>query len=51
MDSQEGTCVSSLNPIHGERKIGSIGLPIDGQEMAIWDNSNTPLPMVTWAKL
>jgi long-chain acyl-CoA synthetase len=40
----EGTCVSSLNPIHGERKIGSIGLPIDGQEMAIWDNSNNPLP-------
>ncbi|HNJ67539.1 MAG TPA: AMP-binding protein, partial [Turneriella sp.] len=31
----EGTCVSSLNPMHGQRKIGSIGLPIPGQEMAI----------------
>ncbi|MCB1160830.1 MAG: AMP-binding protein, partial [Leptospiraceae bacterium] len=40
----EGTCVSSLNPINGERKIGSIGLPIDGQEMAIWDLSDKPLP-------
>jgi long-chain acyl-CoA synthetase len=40
----EGTCVSSLNPIHGERKIGSIGLPIDGQEMSIWDNNNQALP-------
>lgn len=31
----EGTCVSSLNPLHGKRKIGSIGLSIPGQEMAI----------------
>lgn len=40
----EGTCVSSLNPFNGVRKIGSIGLPIDGQKMAIWDNSDNPLP-------
>lgn len=31
----EGTCVSSLNPLKGKRKIGSIGLAIPGQEMAI----------------
>ena len=31
----EGTCVSSLNPLRGERKIGSIGLSIAGQEMAV----------------
>jgi long-chain acyl-CoA synthetase len=31
----EGTCVSSLNPLMGQRKIGSIGLSIPGQEMAI----------------
>ncbi|MFO1470383.1 MAG: long-chain fatty acid--CoA ligase [Turneriella sp.] len=31
----EGTCVSSLNPMHGQRKIGSIGLTIPGQKMAI----------------
>lgn len=29
----EGTCVSSLNPFHGEQKIGSIGLRIPFQEM------------------
>lgn len=39
----EGTCVSSLNPLHGERKIGSIGTPLEGQEMAIMDASNKPL--------
>jgi long-chain acyl-CoA synthetase len=31
----EGTCVSSLNPMHGQRKIGSIGLTIPGQSMGI----------------
>ena len=40
----EGTCVSSLNPLKGDRKIGSIGIPIDGQEMAIWDEDCSPLP-------
>ena len=40
----EGTCVSSLNPLLGERKIGSIGIPITGQEMAIWDTDGEPLP-------
>ncbi len=40
----EGTCVSSLNPFNGARKIGSIGIPIEGQEMAIWGNDNKPQP-------
>jgi len=40
----EGTCVSSLNPLKGIRKIGSIGIPIDGQKMAIWDEIGNPLP-------
>lgn len=40
----EATCLSSLSPIDRVPKIGSIGLPIDGQEMAIWDNDNKPLP-------
>ncbi len=31
----EGTCVSSLNPFYGVRKIGSIGLPLRGQQMVI----------------
>lgn len=29
----EGTCVSSLNPRDGERRVGSIGLPIPYQQM------------------
>lgn len=40
----EGTCVSSLNPLNGVRKIGSIGIPIQGQEMAIWDEDGKELP-------
>jgi long-chain acyl-CoA synthetase len=31
----ESTCVSSLNPYYGERKPGSIGLPVRGQPMEI----------------
>jgi uncharacterized OB-fold protein len=40
----EGNCVSSLNPFNGVRKVGSIGIPIEGQEMAIWGNDNKPQP-------
>lgn len=32
----EGTCVSSLNPYHGERKIGSIGLRMPYQDMRVF---------------
>jgi long-chain acyl-CoA synthetase len=39
----EGTCVSSLNPYWSPRKVGSIGLPIRGQAMRIFDdNGNEP---------
>ena len=31
----EGTCVSSLNPHYGPRKVGSIGLPLRGQPMRL----------------
>jgi len=31
----ETTCVSSLNPYYADRKAGSIGLPVRGQEMRI----------------
>jgi long-chain acyl-CoA synthetase len=31
----ETTCISSLNPFYGNRKAGSIGLPVRGQEMRI----------------
>lgn len=32
----EGTCVSSLNPFHGEQKVGSIGLRLPYQEMKVF---------------
>jgi len=35
----EGTCASSLNPLDGARKIGSIGIPLKGQEMKIVDDN------------
>ncbi|UGS36955.1 class I adenylate-forming enzyme family protein [Capillimicrobium parvum] len=31
----EGACCSTLNPFHGPRKIGSIGLPVRGQDVVI----------------
>ncbi|MBZ0252619.1 MAG: AMP-binding protein, partial [Candidatus Methylomirabilis sp.] len=33
----EGTCASTLNPLRGTRKIGSIGLALPGQEVRIVD--------------
>ncbi|MBM4330170.1 MAG: acyl-CoA synthetase [Deltaproteobacteria bacterium] len=32
----EGTCASSVNPYHGERKVGSIGLHLPYQKMKIF---------------
>lgn len=32
----EGTCISSLNPLHGEHKVGSIGLRLPYQEMKVF---------------
>ncbi|MFQ5484970.1 MAG: acyl-CoA synthetase [Desulfobacterales bacterium] len=32
----EGTCVSSINPLYGERKIGSIGLRLPYHAMAVF---------------
>jgi acyl-CoA synthetase (AMP-forming)/AMP-acid ligase II len=31
----ETTCISSVNPYYGDRKAGSIGLPVRGQQMRI----------------
>jgi long-chain acyl-CoA synthetase len=33
----ETGCIASINPYYGDRKVGSIGLPIRGQEMKIVD--------------
>jgi len=40
----EATCVSAINPRDGVRKIGSIGLPIPGQEVKIVDEDGNELP-------
>ncbi len=40
----EGTCASSVNPLDGTRKVGSIGLPFPGQQMKIVDHDGNELP-------
>jgi len=40
----EGTCASSINPLDGTRKIGSIGLPLEGQEIRIVDGDGKEVP-------
>ncbi len=41
----EGTCVSSVNPLGGKRKIGSIGIPLPDQEMKIFNRRDEELPV------
>ncbi len=40
----EGTCASAVNPVDAERKIGSIGLALPGQEIRIVDPHDQTLP-------
>lgn len=40
----EGTVASTFNPLHGKRKIGSIGIPLPGQEVKIFDEQDRELP-------
>ena len=40
----EGTCVSTLNPRAGERKVGSIGRALPGQEVKIVGDDGAELP-------
>jgi long-chain acyl-CoA synthetase len=40
----EGACCSTLNPYYGPRKIGSIGLPVRGQEVVVLDERGQPAP-------
>ena len=40
----EGTCVSTINPMDGERKVGSIGLPLPDQEVLIVDEAGNEQP-------
>jgi len=40
----EGTCASSVTRLTGERKIGSIGPPLEGQPVKIFDDNDNELP-------
>ncbi|BBP59473.1 AMP-binding protein [Pseudomonas sp. St316] len=40
----EGTCASTINPVDGLRKAGTVGLPFIGQRVAIADSSGRHLP-------
>jgi len=40
----EATCASSVNPLGGKRKIGSIGLPYKEQPMKIFDDNDNEVP-------
>jgi|GEM_PF-23826 len=43
----EATCVSTLNPRDGQRKVGSIGLPLPGQEVRLLDEDGQEVPRNT----
>ncbi|MBI4614301.1 MAG: AMP-binding protein [Planctomycetes bacterium] len=47
----EGTVASTLNPIDGTRKVGSIGKAIPGQEVAILDDEGHVLPPNTLGEI
>ena len=40
----EGTCASAVNPLHGVRKPGTVGLPIPGQTIRIADDNGNSVP-------
>jgi long-chain acyl-CoA synthetase len=40
----EGACTSTLNPFWGPRKIGSIGMAIRGQQVAVLDGGDNEVP-------
>ncbi|MBB3038240.1 class I adenylate-forming enzyme family protein [Hoyosella altamirensis] len=39
----EGTCASTINPLHGVRKPGTVGKPFPGQQVRIVDADGTPV--------
>jgi acyl-CoA synthetase (AMP-forming)/AMP-acid ligase II len=40
----EGSCASTLNPLTGKRKAGTVGLPLSGQTIRLVDASGDPVP-------
>jgi len=39
----EGTCASTINPVAGPRRAGTVGLPFPGQEIRIVDETGTEM--------
>jgi long-chain acyl-CoA synthetase len=39
----EGSCASTVNPLHGKRKAGTVGLPLPGQTIRLVDPSGQPV--------
>jgi acyl-CoA synthetase (AMP-forming)/AMP-acid ligase II len=40
----EGSCASTVNPLSGKRKAGTVGLPLPGQTIRLVDASGNPVP-------
>jgi len=40
----EGSCASTVNPLTGKRKAGTVGLPLPGQTVRLVDASGSPVP-------
>ena len=40
----EGTCASTVNPLRGKRKPGTVGLPLPGQQVRVVDAEGKPVP-------
>lgn len=40
----ETTTASTINPLHGIRKPGTVGLPLPGQQVAVVDDTGEPVP-------
>jgi long-chain acyl-CoA synthetase len=40
----EGSCASTVNPLKGKRKAGTVGLPLPGQTIRLVDASGNPAP-------
>jgi long-chain acyl-CoA synthetase len=41
----EGTCASACNPIRGERRIGTVGPVVDGQQLRVVDEDGRDVPI------
>jgi long-chain acyl-CoA synthetase len=40
----EGSCASTVNPLVGKRKAGTVGLPLPGQTIRLLDSTGKPVP-------